>query len=231
MQDVVNVAVIPARAGSRGLPNKHLRLLNGKPLIAHTVLAALGAGSIDRVIVSTNDPAIARASRRAGAEVPFLRPDALAHDETPTAPVVEHAVAWLEATGTPVDLVVTLQPTSPLRDPAEIDAAVALLADPTVQSSVSVARLGYPISVVGSLADGGFRAASASSGDVRRQVAAPAVRITGGVYVTRRSLLASGRLLDERPAALEVDSELAVDIDTAGDLRLARRVSRRPVAP
>src|SRR5512141_515927 len=124
---MLSVAVIPARAGSRGLPGKHLRSLGGVPVIVHTIRAALAARRIDRVIVSTNDEAIAAVARRAGAEVPFLRPDELAGDTTPTLPVIRHAVDWLEARGATIGTVVTLQATSPLRDAAEIDATVALL--------------------------------------------------------------------------------------------------------
>jgi len=224
MQAVLTVAVIPARAGSRGLPGKHLRLLGGEPLVAHTIRAALAARSVDRTIVSTDDPRVARVARKLGAEVPFTRPAELATDETPTLPVIQHAVDWLEASGAEVDLVVTLQPTSPLRAGAEIDAVVRLLADPAVGSAVSVAALGHPISVVGALREGRFVAAS--SGEVRRQVSPPAVRVTGAVYVTRRSLLRAGRLLDDRPAAHLVAGPSAIDIDTGDDLTAARRAWR-----
>jgi CMP-N,N'-diacetyllegionaminic acid synthase len=219
------LAVIPARAGSKGLPGKHLRLIGGEPMIVHTIRAALQAGSIDRVIVSTNDESVARVARREGAEVPFRRPDELATDEAPTLPVIEHAVAWAEADGTRVDVVVTLQPTSPIREAGQIDAALRLLDGPSVRSVASVAELGLPAGVVGVLAEGRF-APSAGAEDARRQVAASTARLTGGIYVTRRDLLADGRLLDERPAALVVDQSSAIDVDTAADLAAARRAWR-----
>jgi len=225
MQAVLTVAVIPARSGSRGLPGKHLRLLGGEPLVAHTIRAALAARSIDRTIVSTDDPRVARIARRLGAEVPFRRPSELARDDTPTLPVIRHAVDWLEASGAAVDLVVTLQPTSPLRDEAEIDLVVDLLADSQLTSAVSVALLGHAISVVGALRNGRFEA-TAADGDPRRQVSVPAVRITGGVYVTRRQLLQAGRLLDDRPAAHLVEGPSAIDVDTLDDLAKARRAWR-----
>lgn len=220
------VAVIPARGGSKGVPGKHLRLLGGQPLIAHTVEAALRARRLDRAIVSTDDEAIARAARRAGAEVPFLRPAALAGDEVPTLPVIQHAVEWLEAAGTAVDVVVTLQPTSPLRDAAEIDAVVELLVRSGAQSAVSVTPLDLPISVVGRLDGDRVLLAVPPGGDARRQAAPPAVRITGGVYATRRELLRSGRLLDDCPAALPVSGPSTIDIDTDDDLQAARRALR-----
>ncbi|HET6745287.1 MAG TPA: acylneuraminate cytidylyltransferase family protein, partial [Candidatus Limnocylindria bacterium] len=164
------LAVIPARAGSKGLPGKHLRRIGGEPMIVHTIRAALAARSVDRVVVSTNDPAVARAARRAGAEVPFRRPEELAADDTPTAPVVAHAVAWAEREGMRVDVVITLQPTSPLRDAGQIDAAVQLLDGGLVRSVASVATLGVPSSVVGSLAGERFTPAKDVQ-DPRRQVA------------------------------------------------------------
>jgi CMP-N,N'-diacetyllegionaminic acid synthase len=221
-----SVAVIPARGGSRGLPGKHLRLLGGTPLIVHTIQAALEATRVDRVIVSTNDPRIARIARRAGAEVPFSRPDELAEDTTPTVPVIRHAVAWLEAHGTAVEIVVTLQATSPLRDSKEIDAAIALLDDPAVRSAVTVAAIGLPSTIVGVVQDGRFRVLASGLPDPRRQVAPAAVRLTGAVYVTRRDLLEEGRLVDDAPAALLVDAASAIDIDDAADLTAARRALR-----
>jgi CMP-N-acetylneuraminic acid synthetase len=227
---VATVAIIPARGGSKGLPGKHLRLLGGQPMIAHTVRAACQARRIERVLVSTDDPAIARAARRAGAEVPFMRPAELAADDTPTHPVVEHAVAWLESQGQRVDLVVTLQPTSPLRGASQIDAAVALLDRSDARSAVSVAALDLPASVVGWL-DGDRFLRARDDRDARRQDSPPAARITGGVYVTRRDLLAEGRMLDERPAALLVDAATAIDVDTAADLAAARRALRAGGGP
>jgi CMP-N-acetylneuraminic acid synthetase len=219
---MATLAVIPARAGSRGLPGKHLARIGGEPMIVHTIRAAMDARSIDRVIVSTNDPAVARTAERVGAEV-LLRPDALAADETPTLPVVQHAVREAEAArGSRFDLVVTLQPTSPLRTAAHVDAAVALVRDGAARSAVSVTELGMPISVIGSLADGDFKVVEVL-GDTRRQAAAPAARVTGGIYVTSRELLDDGRLLDGAPAALLLDEAAAVDVDTERDLAAARR--------
>lgn len=220
-------AIIPARGGSKGLPGKHLRRIGGVPMIVHTIRAALAARRVDRVIVSTDDERIASVARDAGAEVPWLRPAHLATDETPTALVVRHAVAWLaERDGAP-DVIVTLQPTSPLRTAEQIDATIALLDDATVSSAVTVTLLDLPVSVIGTVADGRFVAFAAPERDVRRQAVPSVARLTGGVYVTRRDLLVDqDRLLDDSPAALVVDSATAVDVDTADDLRLARRSQR-----
>ena len=216
------LAVIPARGWSSALPRKNLRTVGGLPMIAWTIRAALGAYRVDRTVVSTEDEEIAGVARRHGAEVPFLRPLDLAGDDTPTLPVIEHAVRELEAAGGVVSAVVTLQPTSPLRGSDLIDEAVDLLASSGARSVVAVTPLAMPISVIGGVADGRFLPASAG-GDVRRQAAPEAMRITGSIYVTSRELLAEGRLLDERPAALVTRGPAAIDIDDERGLRAARR--------
>lgn len=219
------LAVVPARAGSRGLPGKHLRLVGGEPMVLHTLRTALAARRVDRVVVSTNDPAVAGLAQRHGVEV-IDRPASLATDEAATVSAVRHALRAAEASGERYDTNVTLQPTSPLRTAAQIDAAIAALEAPGVSSVVSVAMLDLPASVVGWLDDGRLRRASGTP-PARRQVSPPAVRISGGIYVTRRSLLERGRLLDAAPAALVVDPASAVDVDDAGDLAEARRQWRR----
>jgi CMP-N,N'-diacetyllegionaminic acid synthase len=218
------LAVIPARGGSRGLPGKHMRRINGEPMITYTIRAAIASRRIDRVVVSTDDPAIAGAARDAGAEVPYLRPEELAADETPTFPVIDHAVRAVESDGEAVSVVVTLQPTSPLRTAEQIDAAVALLDPPRVRSVVSVTALDLPASVVGGLVGGRYRSIPMPPGtDTRRQGSPGAVRLTGAIYVTTRGLLAEGRLIDDAPAALLTDASSAIDVDDAQDLRAARR--------
>ncbi len=119
------IAIIPARGGSKGLPGKNTRLLAGKPLIAWSVEQALESGRIDCVHVSTDDPGIAEIARAHGADVPYLRPDALAQDTTPTEPVMIYALDWYERAGQTFDAVVLLQPTSPLRFPVTLAAALA----------------------------------------------------------------------------------------------------------
>jgi len=193
-------------------------------MIMHTIRAATAAGRVDRVLVSTNDTAVARVARRAGVEV-LARPDELAQDDSPTLPVIQHAVQHAEAGADRFELVVTLQPTAPLRTTVQIDAAIALLDDPRVRSAASVSRLGITVSVIATLADGHIRLVDRGN-DVRRQASPPAVRLTGGIYVTRRDLLDEGRLLDDWPAGLVLDEASALDVDTAADLAEARRLSR-----
>lgn len=123
------LALIPARGGSKGLPGKNLRALDGMPLIGHSIRCALAAQSVTRVVVSTDSQDIAAAAREHGAEVPFLRPAELATDTAAMWPVVKHALGSVEAPNEGKwDAVVLLDPTSPGRLPSEINAASARLA-------------------------------------------------------------------------------------------------------
>src|SRR5581483_7052056 len=118
------IAIIPARGGSKGVPRKNIRPLNGRPLIAYSIAAAQAATSVQDIVVSTDSQEIAEISRGLGAEV-RLRPAALSADDTPTRDVLEHVVNELAAEGDRPDAVLTLQPTSPLRTARHIDEAIA----------------------------------------------------------------------------------------------------------
>ena len=134
------LATICARGGSKGIPGKNIRLLGGKPMIVYTIEVARRCKAIERVIVSTDDTEIARIARASGAEIPFMRPKELAEDNTPTLPVVRHAVEFLEREQNyTADIVVVLQPTAPLRKTYHIDEALNLLINnPGADSIVSV---------------------------------------------------------------------------------------------
>lgn len=133
------VGLVPARGGSKGLPGKNLRLLGGRTLVARAVESGLQSRLVNRVILSTDSAAIAEEGKRAGAEVPFLRPAELALDATPTAPVVIHALRWLEENeGARPDILVLLQPTAPLRQPRHVDEALELLLAAKARSVISV---------------------------------------------------------------------------------------------
>lgn len=119
------LAIIPARGGSRGIPRKNVRLLCGKPLIAYTIETALSSKLIDRVVVSTEDEEIAGISKEYGAEV-IKRPEELARDDSPTIDVVMHVLNWFEEKNEYFDIVVLLEPTSPLRKENDLDSAVRL---------------------------------------------------------------------------------------------------------
>ena len=119
------ISIIPARGGSKGIPKKNIVLMAGKPLVAYSIEQSLKCKYIDRTLVSTDDEEIAAIARSCGAEVPFLRPEELAADDTPDLPVFRHALDWLSKhEGYIPDLIVHLRPTSPLRKVRHIEEAI-----------------------------------------------------------------------------------------------------------
>ncbi len=122
MADVV--ALIPARAGSKGVPNKNIRPLGGRPLLAWTIAASRQAARVSRVIVSTDSPDYAALAVAEGAEVPFLRPAAISGDHSPDYEFIAHALDWFATNGGEPEYLVHMRPTTPLRDPRLIDEAV-----------------------------------------------------------------------------------------------------------
>lgn len=124
---MTTIATICARGGSVGVPGKNIRELCGKPLIVYSIEQALANARIDAVYVSTDSPAIADVARNAGARVPFLRPAELATSSAAKVPAIVHLVEWVEQHEGPVDRIIDLDPTSPLRIQADLDACLALL--------------------------------------------------------------------------------------------------------
>jgi len=123
----VNLALIPARGGSKRIPRKNIRPFRGRPMIAWSIEAARAAGCFDRIMVSTDDEEIAAVARSHGAEVPFLRPAHLADDQTFTQAVVQHAIHWCEQHGIATKAVCCLFPTAPFVQPADLAAGAELL--------------------------------------------------------------------------------------------------------
>jgi len=134
------IGIIPARGGSKGIRKKNIVDLAGKPLIAYTIEQAKGSKYIDKIIVTTDDEEIADISRSLGAEVPFSRPKALATDEAKGIDVVLHAITWFDSNEESFDIVMMLQPTSPLRLSEDIDKAIEVLFLKNAMAIVSVCK-------------------------------------------------------------------------------------------
>ena len=221
------VAVIPARGGSKGLPGKNLLSLRGRPVLAYTAEAARQARTIDRLLLSTDSPEIAQIGKQCGLHVPFLRPAHLATDTAHTPPVIEHAVSFLEEReGCRVDLVVTLQPTSPLRLSQHIDEAVTLLQrNPELDSVITVSQVELPPFWMFRLKGQLLRPFVDDGVDYslkERQEMAPVYRPNGAVYVTRRRLLKEKGVLFSAFAGgntgyVIMDPVSSLDIDTRTD--------------
>jgi CMP-N,N'-diacetyllegionaminic acid synthase len=216
------LAVIPARGGSKGLPGKNLRPLAGRPLLAYTAEAARGSRTLTRVVVSTDDESIASAARALGLEVPFLRPAALAADDTPMLPVLQHALA--EAGAEAFDAVVLLQPTSPLRRSAHVDGAVRLLESSGADSVVSVVEVPHQYSPVSVMRVENDRLRPYADGPLlTRRQDKPRVFARNGpaVLAVRAAVLAGGSLYGDDIRPLVMDAEDSIDIDSAADFEYA----------
>jgi N-acylneuraminate cytidylyltransferase/CMP-N,N'-diacetyllegionaminic acid synthase len=218
------LAIIPARGGSKGIPGKNILPLLGKPLIAYTIDAARKASLIGRVLVSTDDPEIAAIATQFGAEVPFLRPPELARDETPTLPVLQHLLTQLKLSENyEPEIIVLLQPTSPLRRAGDIDRAVTLLQQTGADSAVSLCAAEHSPYWMNRLkGDRVLPFLENVPNYARRQDLPPVYRINGAVYATRRRILMEqNRLLGEDTRGMVMDAESSVDIDTLLDLKIA----------
>lgn len=213
---LTTLALVPARAGSKGIPGKNTRLFGGRPLLAWGV--TIGRETCDRTCVSTDDPDIGVLAAQYGAEI-IIRPADLATDEAPMLGVVQHALGALQPAP---DVVVLLQPTQPFRMAEHVRAALELIED--ADSVVSVVEIpacqspDYAMRVADGwltpfLPDGGILAC--------RQAARPAWYRDGTVYVARREIIESGSLYGRRCRALVVPTCESVTLDTEDDWREA----------
>jgi CMP-N,N'-diacetyllegionaminic acid synthase len=227
------LAVIPARGGSKGVPDKNIRPVAGRPLLQFTVEAAAGASRLGEWIVSTDSEGIAEVARGLGAPVPFLRPAELATDDAAAVPVIQHAVRFMERErGRAYDAVMMLQPTTPFRTAADIDAAVDLLVETGADSVISVvsveghhpARMKY-LDGAGRLVDPPF--AEAYENQPRQELPAMVIR-NGAIYLTRRDVLVEqGSFKGADSRALVMPRERSVNIDTEQDFAYAEWLYER----
>jgi len=222
------LGVIPARGGSKGILDKNIRLLAGRPLISHAAEAAQASGVIDRLILSTDSKKIAEVARSLGIKVPFLRPSDLAQDDTPMQPVLEHAVMKLEKTGWAPEVVVLLQPTAPLRKPRHLASALEILGATGCDSVVSVVRVPdhYAPHFVFRIVDGRLvRFLPEGEAVTRRQDVVPAYSRDGTVYVVRRDVLMNSHSIygaDCRPLIIPIEE--SVNLDGPEDWERAERL-------
>lgn len=212
-------ALIPARGGSKGIPRKNIKPIAGKPLIAWTIESALRSSLLDAVVVSTEDEEIAEVARRAGALVPFLRPAALAADDTPGLDPVLHAFEQLAQ----FDAVLLLQPTSPMRTTDDIDACLRLAADRGAPSVVSVSEPDAHPYWTYRIGNDGRLARLVDGAPVTRRQDLPLVgALNGALYFAERNwLLANGSLLGPETLAYMMTRERSVDLDTPLDWKIA----------
>ncbi|MGI8402104.1 MAG: cytidylyltransferase domain-containing protein [Gemmatimonadaceae bacterium] len=215
------LGLIPARGGSKGIPRKNIRTLGGKPLLQWTAEAALASRTLTKVVLSTEDDAIAAVGRNCGLTVPFRRPIELAGDDTPTLDVIQHAIHALDELGDPFDAVCLLQPTSPFRKTSEIDACVDMFLASDADAVLSVRRVPTeykPHWVYFRLPDGSLRLSTGEPQPIpRRQLLPAAFHRDGSLYVTRRHVIMDlNSLYGMRVLGYE-GSESAINIDSETD--------------
>ena len=221
------LAVIPARGGSKGLPGKNLRPLAGLPLIGHALRCAQLVPQIARTIVSTDSAEIAEVARGLGGDVPFLRPEALARDDSPTIAVLQHALAFAEQQeGRRYGGLLLLEPTSPGRLPEDVARCFDLLAaHPEADGVVGCSEPHFNPFYVGVLERDGLLvpAVPRPAGLTRRQDAPRFLRINGSVYLWRRDFLAQAPAdwTTGKHVPLVIPEARAVSIDDLNDLLIA----------
>lgn len=220
------VAVIPARGGSKGIPDKNIAMCAGRPLIAYTANSANKSQLIDRIIVSTDSDRIASVAAGLGLEVPFKRPSDLASDAAGSLSVLAHALDWLEDNGVQVEALVLLQPTSPCRESRHIDDAIALFrrakAD-TVVSVVEVPHQYHPDKLLKIESGVLISALSANSTAIRpRQESQPIYARNGpAIVVIGPQQVRRGSFYSGRTIPYIMSTACSIDIDTPEDLRRA----------
>ncbi len=141
----MNIAVIPARGGSKRIPRKNIKSFFGKPMIAWAIEAAIASGCFDDIIVSTDDDEIAEVAKAFGATVPFMRPESLSDDHTGTIPVIKHAIEWYHEHVKPVDYVCCIYATAPFLQPSDLNQGLTLVQNNDIDYAFSVTSYAFPI--------------------------------------------------------------------------------------
>jgi CMP-N,N'-diacetyllegionaminic acid synthase len=228
-QKGIILGLIPARGGSKGVPGKNIRPVNGKPLIVYAIECGLSCPSIDKLIVSTDNQEFAAIAKKAGAEVPLLRPAHLAQDTTPMLPVLEHALIETEKIyNCRVGAIVLIDPTAPLRKKEDIEGAIALYKQggiDTVISGSEAHRNPY-FNMVSINADGYARLVFEPDPPISRRQDAPKVYdLNTVVWVfSRKSIMEEKARIAKRTKLYLVPSERSIDLDNEWDFTLLEAI-------
>ncbi|MEH6456399.1 MAG: acylneuraminate cytidylyltransferase family protein [Cocleimonas sp.] len=222
------LAIIPARGGSKRLPGKNIKVLNGKPLIQWTIEAALNVDLISKVMVSTDSQDIANIALQLGAEVPFLRPDDLATDTSSSSCVILHALQYYQSQDEVFDYVLLLQPTSPVRDAKHNEQAIKLLISKEADAIVSVCECEHSPLWTNTLSES--MSMEQFIGDeiknTRSQDLPLSYRLNGAIYLSKVSRFYEENtlFLSSNIFAYVMDNESSVDIDHELDFLLAETI-------
>lgn len=220
------LAIIPARGGSKGLPRKNILPVGGRPLIAWSIEAARGANCIHRVVLSSDDDEIIAVAKAYGCDVPFKRPETLATDEASSMDVVLHALEQLPNH----DIVILLQPTSPLRTSADIDSAFELMMRSGAPSCVSVCPASESPYWMYSLGDQQrmHQLIKPAADATRRQELPPAYSLNGAIYIARTDWLHKHRsFIGNDTVAYVMPRSRSIDIDTEEDFLAMKKLTEK----
>jgi CMP-N,N'-diacetyllegionaminic acid synthase len=220
------LAVIPARSGSKGIPNKNIIKVKDKPLIFYTLSEAIKSAYLDKIIVSTDDPLIAEISRQCGADVPFLRPKELAQDNSKTIDVLLHAIDELKKNNFCFDYIVLLQPTQPLRKCFHINESIESIVSSGAESLVSVSKVkDHPILIRTIDGNGYLKSILNTNSTVRRQDFPDYFKVNGAIYINLiNGSLTKDTSLNDNKFAYIMEDKYNLDIDGMIDLKIFENV-------
>jgi CMP-N-acetylneuraminic acid synthetase len=226
------LALIPARAGSKGVPGKNIKVLGGKPLLAYTSEVALQSKHLTEIIVSTEDKQIIEVAKSLGINVPFVRPIELAQDNTPTIDVIIDALQWYENQNIFFDAVCLLQATSPFRTVEFLDSAIEKFKQMNSDSLVSVQKVPHEYNPHWTFevnSDGNLKIATGESRIINRRQELPiAYHRDGSIYITKTKVLLKDKTLyGETTAFIESDAKWYVNIDTLEDWERAEEIIKK----
>lgn len=211
------LGLITARGGSKGIPQKNIRPVGGKPLIAWTIQAAKASSYLDRLILSSDDDAIIEVARTFGCEAPFRRASRLARDDTPSIDVVLDALDRCAG----YEWVVLLQPTSPLRTGADIDGAIQKCTTLAAPSCVSVCKATQSPFLMFTMQGSRIAPVADLTLMKRRQEMPDAYILNGAIYVAKSDWLRKKRtFIDQKTVAFEMPIDRSLDIDQESDLEM-----------
>lgn len=220
-----NIAIIPARSGSKGLPDKNILDLNGQPLMYYTIKAALESGCFDTVMVSTDSEKYADIAKSCGAEVPFLRSEELSGDTAGSWDVVREVLKQYKVMGNSFDYVALMQPTSPLRNAEDIKNAFKMLSRDNVHTVVSITEVEHPVQWCFTMPKDGSMKIYAESpyNQMRRQDLEAHYRENGAIYIVNASKILNKdyNYYGDNCYGYVMPGERSIDIDCKEDLLIA----------
>jgi pseudaminic acid cytidylyltransferase len=222
----MNIAIIPARGGSRRIPGKNIKLFAGKPIIAYSIEAAIASEVFDRIIVSTDSDEIAKVAIAHGAEIPFLRPEELSDDHTPTAPVIAHAIHWVRDRGYSPEFVCCIYATAPFVKPEFIKEGYEIIVNHNVASVFSVTTFSFPIFRSLKITDKGTLAMFWPEHELTRSQDLPEAYHDAGQFYWLKvnPFLKSGKIYTSDAMPVILPRYLVQDIDTQEDWITAERM-------